>query len=110
MAVTSTFTRTFVTSDNATTQEFVTATFTGTYITGGFTWNPFAVSAKGDSPAPGRTLLSAQFISPLGYTYVTTISGNTATTKIFSAANTEFTTATNAPDATVNVILTKKKI
>lgn len=111
MAVTSTFSRTHASFDSSTYNEFVTATFTGTYVTGGFTWNPFSIFAgKGSSPLPSTQFLSASFQSPLGYQYVTTISGNTATTKIFTAANTELANAAAVPDATVPVIIVKRKI
>lgn len=111
MAVTSTFARTHLTFDSTTFTEFVTATLSGTYLTGGFTWNPFTIYAgKGSSPLPSSQFLRAEWVSPLGYIYVTTISGTTATTKIFSAANTEFTNATTAPDATISVVIRKRKI
>lgn len=111
MAVTSTFTRSHSSFDSSTFNEFVTAAFTGTYVTGGFTWNPFTVFAgKGSSPLPSSNFISATFASPLGYQYVTTLSGNTATTKIFSAAGTELANTTAVPDASVPLTIIKRKL
>ncbi len=111
MAVTSTFTRQHSSFDSSTFNEYATAAFTGTYATGGFTWNPFTIYAgKGSSPLPSSQVVSVTFQSPLGYIYVTTISGTTATTKILSAANTEFGNGSAVPDATVPVIIVKRKI
>lgn len=111
MAVTSSFTRQHSTFDASTFTEFITAALSGTYITGGFTWNPFSIFAgKGSNPLPSTQILTIDFVSPLGYSYRTTLSGNTATTKIFTAPNTEFTTATAVPDAAPAVIIRKRKI
>lgn len=111
MAVTSTFARTHATFDATTFIEFVTATLTGTYATGGFTWNPFTIVAgKGSSPLPSSNFLYAYWVSPLGYTYVTSVAGNVATTKIFTTANTELANTTAVPDASLLVVLTKRKI
>jgi hypothetical protein len=97
--------------DSTTFSEFCTATLSGTYVNpGGFTWNPFTVYAgKGSSPLPSSTLLTADFYSPTGHTYVTTVSGTTATTKIF-AGTTELANGTAVPNATVPVVLRKRKI
>lgn len=111
MAVTSTFTRTTATSDVATTIEYVTMALTGTYATGGFTWNPFTITGpKGSSPMPGKTVLAMDFYSPLGYSYRTAVAGNVATTKIFSASGTELANTTAVPDASVPVTIVKSKI
>lgn len=111
MAVTATFTRNHSSFDSSTFNEYVTATLSGTYVTGGFTWNPFTIFAgKGSGALPSSSFILAVWNSPLGYSYVTTISGNTCTTKIFSAANTEFTNASAVPDATVPVTIVKRKL
>jgi hypothetical protein len=111
MAVTSTFSRTHAAFDSTTFTEFVTATLSGTYATGGFTWNPFTIyGGKGSTPLASTQFLRAEWVSPLGYIYVTTVSGTTATTKIFSAANTEFTNSSAVPDASVAVVIRKRKI
>jgi hypothetical protein len=47
------------------------------------------------------------FYGLLGYSYVTTISGTTATTKIFTTANTELANTTAVPDATATVVILK---
>lgn len=111
MAVTSSITRQHSTFDASTYTEFCVASLTGTYATGGFTWNPFFIFAgKGSSPLPSTQVLSVEFLSPLGYRYATTISGNTATTKIFTSGNTEFGNGTAVPDASLTVIIRKRKI
>jgi hypothetical protein len=111
MAVTITLARTHATFSSTVFNEFCTATITGTYATGGFTFNPFTIYAgKGSSPLPSSQFLAADWYSPLGYIYRTTVSGSVATTKIFSAANTELTNAAAVPDASVFVTLTKRKI
>jgi hypothetical protein len=112
MAVTAAFNRTYNTTDTGTYTEFVTATLSGTYATGGFTWNPFSIfGGQGSSPLASTVLLDADFLSPLGYIYRTTVNTttNVATTKIFSAANTELT-AGATPEASVPVVLRKRKI
>jgi hypothetical protein len=110
MAVTSTFTRTHASFDSSTFNEFVSVGLTGTYVPGGFTWNPFTIFAgKGSSPLPSSNFLSAQFFSTLGYQYVSAISGNTVTTKIYSAAGTELS-AGALPEAAVTAIITKRKL
>jgi hypothetical protein len=107
MAVTSTFTRVRNTVSVPIFEEVVTAALTGTYVTGGFTWNPFAiVGSPGSSPLPASAVYTVDFYSPKGYIYQTTIVGNTATTKIYSAPNTEFTPGA-VPDASATVILLK---
>lgn len=111
MAVTFSATRVHATNDNSTFIEYCTATLTGTYVTGGFTWNPFTIFAgKGSSPLPSSNFLNADFVSPLGYTYVTTMSGNTATTKILTTAATELANTTAVPDASLQLILVKRKL
>lgn len=111
MAVAAVFTRTGSTEDVATTQEFGNAALTGTYATGGFTSNPFALSGgAGSSPFPGKTVLSMQWFSPKGYVYVSTVAAGVMTTKIFSAANTELANASAVPDATVPFMMIKTKV
>jgi hypothetical protein len=111
MAVVATVTRNHATSDQSTFIEFCTAALAGTYATGGFTFNPFTiVGGKGSSPLPSSNFLNADWSSPLGYTYRTTVTGNVATTKIFTAPNTELANTTAVPDASIPVIITKRKI
>lgn len=110
MAVTSVFSRTHSSFDSSTYREYVTAALTGTYVQGGFTWNPFTIFAgKGSSPLPSTQLLAVQFLSTLGYQYVTTISGNTATTKIYGVAGTELA-AGALPEASVPALITKRRL
>ena len=110
MAVTATVTRSFQTADQSTFIEFCNAALTGTYVTGGFTFNPFTVQGgKGSSPLPSSNFLSADWYSPLGYTYRSTLSGNTLTTKIFNGI-TEFTNGSAVPDASISVTITKRKM
>lgn len=110
MAVTATVTRNLSTTDQATFIEFCTASLTGVYVPGGFTFNPFAIFAgKGSSPLPSTSVLTVDWYSPLGYIYRTTVAGSVATTKIFSAANTELT-AIAVPDATISLTIVKRKI
>lgn len=86
--------------------EVCTATLSGTYATGGFTWNPFNITGgPGTSPLVAAAIYGVWFESPLGYTYVTSVSGQTATTKILTTANTEFTNGSAVPDATCQVII-----
>lgn len=111
MAVTFAIKRTHATFDATLFWEFCTATLTGTYVTGGFTWNPFSIFAgQGSSPLPSTTVMTVDYYSPLGYTYVTTISGNVATTKILTTANTELANTTAVPDASLTVVIAKRKI
>lgn len=111
MAVTAVVTRNHSTFDASTFVEFCTAALTGTYVTGGFTFNPFAVFAgKGSSPLPSSNFLAADWYSPLGYIYRTTVSGNVATTKIFTAPATELANTTAVPDASVPLTIVKRKI
>jgi hypothetical protein len=111
MAVTAVVTRNHHTLDATTFIEFCTAALTGTYVTGGFTFNPFLIYAgKGSSPIASTTFVAADWYSPLGYTYRTTVSGSVATTKIFTTANTEFTNGSAVPDASVTLTIVKRKI
>lgn len=110
MAVTSVFTRNHSSFDSSTFREYCTAALTSTYVQGGFTWNPFTIyGGKGSTPLPSSNLIAVEFLSTLGYVYVTTISGNTATTKIYSAAGTELA-AGALPEASVPVIIIKRKL
>lgn len=112
MAVTSSFVRNHSNFTSSTFRSYNTATLSGTYVTGGFTWNPYIVpGSKGASPLPmlGAGMLEARFISPLGYIYVTTFSGTTATTKIFTAANNELGNGVAVPDASLTVVLEGQK-
>lgn len=111
MAIVATVTRNHASFDSTTFSEYCTAALTGTYATGGFTFNPFAVvGGKGSSPLPSSTVVVVEWISPLGYIYSTTVSGNVATTKILTAAATELANTTAVPEASVPVILIKRKI
>jgi hypothetical protein len=102
-------TRIFQSADLATFSEYCTMGITGTYVTGGFTWNPIVVFAgKGSSPLPAQTVLSVEFFSPTGHTYFTTVSGQTATTKIFAGV-TELANGAAAPNASINLTIIKKK-
>lgn len=109
MAVTSTFTRQRHGVTVPLFDEIVTAALTGTYATGGFTWNPFTIKgpAPGSSALPASAMYAAEWQSPTGYIYTTSVSGTTATTKIFSAPGTELANTTAVPDASVTVILKK---
>ena len=110
MAVTAFIKRNHGTYNTTTSEEFCTATLSGTYVPGGFTVNPFTVAGGlGSAPFDGQTFLAADWYSPLGYTYVSTVAGNVMTTKIFSAPNTELG-AVAVPDASLPVILTKRKV
>lgn len=110
MAVTLVINRTFQSSDQATFTEYCTAALTGTYVTGGFTWNPFTiVGGKGSSPLPSSNFLDDDWNSATGHTYSTTVAGNVATTKIFAGA-TELANAAALPDAATTFIVTKRKI
>jgi hypothetical protein len=111
MAVTVTINRNYHSADQSTYIEFCTAALAGTYATGGFTFNPFnIVAGKGSSPLPSSNFVAADWYSPLGYVYRTTVAGNVATTKIFTAPNTELANTTAVPDATVPVTIVKRKI
>lgn len=108
MAVTATFKRVRHSVTVPTFDEIVTATLTGTYATGGFTWNPFTIVGNpGSSPLQASTMYAAEWQSPKGYTYITSLSGTTATTKIYTAPETELANTTAVPDATVTVLLKK---
>jgi hypothetical protein len=111
MAVVSTFKRIKHSVEVPIFDEICAVTLTGTYATGGFTWNPFAIVAgPGSSPlvATGG-VLTTDFYSPLGYIYTTTVAGSTATTKIFTAANTELANTTAVPDAALTVVIKKAR-
>ena len=115
MAVVAVVTRTFQTSDQATFTEYCSAAITGTYVTGGFTFNPFTIFAgKGSSPLPSSNFLNADWYSPTAHSYVTSfavVSGvPTCTVKIFTAPGTELANAAAVPNATVPVTIYKRKI
>lgn len=110
MAVTVVLSRQHSTATQTTFEEFCTAALTGTYVTGGFTFNPFTIFAgKGSSPLPSATAYTFDWYSPLGYTYRTTVAGNVATTKIFTTAATELANTTAVPDASVQLVIRKRK-
>lgn len=111
MAIVPVITRNFQTADQATFTEYCTASLTGTYVNpGGFTFNPFTIYAgKGSSPLPSTNFLGADWYSPTGHTYVTTVAGNLATTKIFSGT-TELANGAAVPNATLPVTIFKRKI
>lgn len=111
MAVTAVVTRLTHTTDTATYIEFCSAALSGTYVTGGFTFNPFTIyGGKGSSPLSSTIAVAFDWYSPLGYIYRTTVANNVATTKIFTAPNTELTNATAVPDSVVPVTIVKRKI
>lgn len=110
MSVAATLARNNASFDSSTFQEFCTATLSGTYVQGGFTFNPFTVAGgKGSSPLPSSSFLRAIWTSPLGYIYYTSVSGNVATTLIFSAPGTELA-AGALPETVIPVILIKRKL
>lgn len=112
MAVTVTITRTAHSDLTSSEMEYVSMALSGTYATGGFTYNPFAVVAgPGTSPLTGQRLrFPPVFFSPTGYIYATTITGTTATTKILTAPNTELANNTAVPDAVVPGYMMKAKL
>lgn len=108
MAVTSTFTRIRHATTVPIFDEIVTASLAGTYVTGGFTWNPFAIKGgPGSSALPASAVYQVSWVSPEGYIYVTSINGQTATTKILTAEGAELANGTAVPDASITVILKK---
>ncbi len=115
MAVTATYLRNRRTDTVTTSVEYITATLSGTYVTGGFASNLLAITGGlGTSPLGGTTVIDVDWRSPLGYLYrsSTAYAGRTATTttKIFTAANTELANGTAVPEASVPIVLTKSKI
>ena len=110
MAVTATLTRSSHSDSVSTEMSFVTMALTGTYVTGGFTVNPFATQGGlGSSPLIGSKVRFAQFQSPNGFTYVPVVVGQVMTIKIFSAPGTEFANGTAVPDASVpGYVITSK--
>lgn len=110
MAVTVTSTRTHVGFSRGTFEAFGTLTLTGTYVTGGFAFNPLKVyGSLGSSPLPSSSVLSATFFSPTGYIYVLSGSGGSAVVKIYSAPGTELANTTAVPDASVPFIINYKE-
>lgn len=111
MAVNSTFVRVGHTDTVPSVLEFVNVAMTGTYATGGFTTNPFAIASAGPGGGPltGKTVLGSDWTSPLGYIYASSVSGNVMTTKIFSAPGTELANGTAVPDALAFLTLVKSK-
>ena len=108
MAVTATFTRLKYATSVPIFEEVCSSSISGTYVTGGFTWNPLAIAgAKGSSPIPASVCYTADFYGNNGYNYQTTFSGSTATTKIFTSGGTELANGTAIPDATPTVVLLK---
>jgi hypothetical protein len=109
MAVTIAVSRFHHTETTSTTEEFCTATVSGTYVAGGFTLNPFSIEAGlGSSPLCGSSVVAIDWYSPKGYQYVSTTAGLVTTTKIFSTPGTELA-AGAIPDATVNFTIVKRK-
>ena len=93
--------------------EFCTANLSGTYVTGGFTFNPAIYSSLGSSPEPGSIVLGVQWMSPTGYIYASTTTKtgfvNSTVTKIYSAPGTELANGTAVPDAVVPLIIYKTR-
>lgn len=115
MAVTCTFVRNRQTENTRGTEEFITATLSGTYATGGFQSNLLAVAGgPGTSPLAGTLITDIDWRSPSGYIYrsSTAYAGRTATTttKIFSAPGTELANGTAVPDPTCPVVVKKTKL
>jgi hypothetical protein len=111
MAVTAVVTRIHATFDATTFIEFCTTALTGTYVTGGFTFNPFNIFAgRGSAPLPSSSILATDWYSPSGYNYRSTVAANVMTVKIFSASGTELANATAVPDASVPVTFCKRKL
>lgn len=112
MAVTITGTRTNESFGSREFRIFITYALTGTYVTGGFT-TPFNTvgGGPGTSSIQSKTPLRFDWYSPLGYIYRSSVATNastgipTVTTKIFSAANTEFTNGSAPPDASVQCVV-----
>lgn len=87
MAVTATALRTKSTTTLSTLRYFATMTLSGTYVSGGFLFNPLLVKgAPGSSPDPSRTVLDFQSRSILGYNYVL-VGGATPTTAVVKIFN-----------------------
>lgn len=107
MAVTASFARTSHTEDVATITEFVTATLSGTYATGGFAFNPKTVAGGPGSSSINEAVLTVQGISPNGYIYV--YNATTGKLQIFSAPGTELANTTSVPDASLTLVVRKKK-
>lgn len=100
------------TETTGTSEEFCVATLSGTYVTGGFTYNPFSIlGAPGSSPLPGSKVIYTDFQTPSGYMYAPTTNNaaKLTTVKIYSAANTELANGTAVPDASVLLRIVKTK-
>lgn len=114
MAVTATFKRIRNSTTVPILTEVVSVTLSGTYVTGGFTWNPYTITAgPGTSPLPANSsspsaaVYAADFYGSNGYSYNTVVSGSTATTEIFTSGGTQLTNGTTVPDTTLTLVLTK---
>lgn len=81
--------------------EYVTLTLSGTYVTGGFPFNPSLIyGAPGTSPAPANTVVGFLAYSLLGYTYVLVGTGASAKIKILNGTA-ELAAASAVPEAAV---------
>lgn len=111
MAVTAVVTRTSHSDLTSSEMEFVSMALTGTYVTGGFTFNPYSiVGGLGSSPLNGRSIRFSQFQSPTGFIYVPSVAGSVMTVKIYSASGTELANGTAVPDAVVTGYILKSKV
>lgn len=89
--------------------EFLTLSFTGTYVTGGVPFNPSTIpgATPGTSPI-GGTVLTFDAYSPLGYTYRLIGSGASGKVKILNGI-TELANAAAFPDASVTAVMEVRK-
>ena len=113
MAVGAVFTRNHKAVSTDTITDYASATLSGTYVQGGFQWQPLQIpGTAGSSPDGSSTVIDVVFRSPLGYMYPTTLTTSglsvTATTKILTAANTELA-AGALPETALTVVVVKTK-
>jgi hypothetical protein len=110
MAVTAVLKRTHVLRSGNGTTEVGTATLSGTYATGGFTFALGTLSGTAGTSPYGGLPLFIQWFSPSGYIYVSVFNGQSMVTKIFSAPGTELANNTAVPDTSVQFTLTRRWI
>lgn len=111
MAVTVAATRAHSAFSSSIILAFDTLTLSGTYVTGGFAFNPLTVKAgPGSSALPCSTVIAFQALSQAGFDYYLFGTGSSAVVKIFTAAGAELANTTAVPEATVSVIVYLRKL
>jgi len=111
MAVTVSATRTHSSYSSSVILSYITLTLSGTYVTGGFAFNPLTVKAgPGSSPLPSATVIAFEALSQAAYDYYLVGAGSSAVIKIFTPAGAELANTTAVPEATLLALVHMRKL